>query len=155
MRHLAVGDIHGCFQALTTLAGFVPFQPDQDVLITLGDYVDRGPDSCAVLDWLIDYRRRGKLIPLRGNHELMMLAALEDDEHLHDWLACGGDEALRSYSPFPGAGTLVDVPDAHWEFIETQTRGWFETSGHFFVHANALPDCPLAEQPDYMLYWEA
>ena len=57
MRHLAVGDIHGCFKALTTLAAFVPFRAD-DVLITLGDYVDRGPDSYAVLDWLIAHARR-------------------------------------------------------------------------------------------------
>jgi serine/threonine protein phosphatase 1 len=154
MRHLAVGDIHGCFQALTTLAKFVPFRPEQDALITLGDYIDRGPGSCAVIDWLIDYRRRGKLIALRGNHELMMLAAREDDEHLREWLVCGGDAALRSYSPLPGEGQLVDVPDTHWEFLEKHTRGWFETSSHFFVHANALPDHPLAEQPDYMLYWE-
>lgn len=155
MRHLAVGDIHGCLRALTTLAAFVPFRPEQDVLITLGDYVDRGPDSRGVLDWLIDYRRRGKLVALRGNHELMMLAALEDDEHFHEWLACGGDAALRSYSKSGGEGGLTDVPDAHWEFLETQTRGWFERPTHFFVHANALPDYSLADQPDYILYWEA
>ena len=47
MRQLAVGDIHGCFKALTTLSAFVPFRPE-DLVITLGDYVNRGPDSCAV-----------------------------------------------------------------------------------------------------------
>ena len=47
MRYLAVGDIHGCFKALTTLAEFVPFYP-HDVVITLGDYVDRGPHPLAV-----------------------------------------------------------------------------------------------------------
>ena len=52
MRTLAVGDIHGCYAALTTLAALVPFRPT-DTLITLGDYVDRGPDSFAVLDWLM------------------------------------------------------------------------------------------------------
>ncbi len=61
MRYLAVGDIHGCFTALKTLAEYVPFKPD-DTLITLGDVVDRGPDSDAVVRWLIDYRTRGKLI---------------------------------------------------------------------------------------------
>ena len=62
MRYLAVGDIHGCFKALTTLAAFVPFQRD-DLLITLGDYVNRGPDSCSVLDWLIAYQRRANGVP--------------------------------------------------------------------------------------------
>ena len=69
MRYLAVGDIHGCFTALTSLAAYVPFR-DDDLLITLGDYVNRGPDSCAVLDWLIRRQRHGKLVPLRGNHEV-------------------------------------------------------------------------------------
>jgi serine/threonine protein phosphatase 1 len=46
------------------------------------------------------------------------------------------------------------VPDAHWRFLENGTRGWFETDSHFFVHANVYSDCPLDEQPDFMLYWE-
>ena len=154
MRHLAVGDIHGCFKALSTLAAYVPFQ-SEDVLITLGDYVNRGPDSCTVLDWLIDYRRRGNLVALRGNHDLMMLQARENEEAFKRWIECGGDATLASYSPFGDAGRLVDVPDTHWEFLEEGTRSWFEIKTHFFVHANAYPDCPLEEQPDFMLYWES
>jgi serine/threonine protein phosphatase 1 len=154
VRHLAVGDIHGCFTALTTLATFVPFEP-HDVLITIGDYVDRGPNSCAVLDWLIAYQRRSHLVALRGNHEIMMLQAREGKEQLRRWLEAGGDAALASYSPFDDAGRLVDVPDSHWQFLEQQTGRWFETATHFFVHANAYPDYPLVEQPDFMLFWEA
>jgi serine/threonine protein phosphatase 1 len=146
VRYLAVGDIHGCFQALTTLAASVPFQPE-DIIITLGDYVNRGPDSCAVLDWLIAYQRRGKLVALRGNHELMMLQARESTEAFQRWMEYGGDATLASYSPFGDAGRLIDVPDAHWQFFEDDTRGWFETPRHFFVHANAYPDCPLEGQP--------
>lgn len=153
MRCLAVGDIHGCFAALTTLAALVPFEPD-DCLITLGDYVDRGPDSCAVLDWLIAYQKRGRLVALRGNHEVMMLQARENEERLKLWLGYGGDAALASYSPFADKGRLIDVPDAHWQLLEDELRGWYETPTHFFVHANAYPDQALSEQPDLMLYWE-
>lgn len=153
MRHLAIGDIHGCFTALKTLAAFVPFRPD-DTLITLGDYVNRGPASAAVLDWLIHHSRTAKLIPLRGNHEIMMLQARESDEACNRWLEVGGDATLASYSPFGDPGRLSDVPDAHWELLETQTLPYFETPTHFFVHANAYPDCPLADQPAFMLYWE-
>src|SRR2546421_12463310 len=103
MRYLAVGDVHGCFTALTTLAAFVPFGPD-DVLVTLGDYVDRGPDSCAVLDWLIHRGRRGKLVAPRGNHEIMMLEARQGEEEMKTWLEVGGDAALASYSPFGDKG---------------------------------------------------
>jgi serine/threonine protein phosphatase 1 len=153
VRYLAIGDVHGCFRALRTLAAAVPFGAD-DVVVALGDYVDHGPDSCAVLDWLIAYARRGQLVALRGNHELMMLQARDGGEALREWLSCGGDATLASYSPFGDAGRLVDVPDAHWDFLEKGTRPWFEAERHFFVHANAYPDCPLDEQPDYMLYWE-
>lgn len=153
MRYLAVGDIHGCFRALTTLADLVPFRP-ADVVITLGDHVNRGPDSCAVLDWLITYQRQATLIPLRGNHEIMMLQARENAEAFDRWVGCGGAATLASYAPFGDAGRLVDVPDAHWEFLE-HTRSWYETPSHFFVHANAYPDCPLSEQPEFMLYWES
>jgi serine/threonine protein phosphatase 1 len=153
VRYLAVGDIHGCFRALAALAEFVPFRPD-DLLITLGDYVSRGPDSCAVLDWLCAYQKQGTLIALRGNHEVMMLESRDSPAVLQGWLECGGAAALASYSPFEGEpGALVDVPDEHWRFLE-QTRRWHEIDSHFFVHANALPDADLADQPDYMLFWE-
>ncbi len=154
MRYLAIGDIHGCFRALTTLAAFVPFTPE-DALIPLGDYVDRGPDSYAVLDWLLAWKRHGQLIALRGNHEIMMLQARDSEELLQRWLENGGDATLASYSPLGDAGRLVDVPDAHWEFLEQGLHGWFEIPTHFFVHAAAFPDYSLAEQPDFMLYWGA
>ena len=153
-QHLAIGDLHGCFKALTTLAAFVPFQPD-DVLITLGDYVNRGPDTNAVLDWLIDRNRRGTLVALRGNHEVMMLNARDSEDSLHRWIGCGGDATLTSYSPFDDRGSLVDVPDHHWRFLEDDLLAYYETKTHFFVHANAYFDYPLDEQPDSMLYWES
>lgn len=152
-RHLAIGDIHGCFSALQSLAAFVPFRPE-DVLITLGDYVDRGPDSQAVLDWLIQRRQQGTLVPLRGNHEIMMMQARESPGDLERWLFYGGKEALASYSPQGALGDMADVPPEHWDFLENHLRPWHEIEGHFFVHANAYPDYALEDQPDYMLYWE-
>jgi serine/threonine protein phosphatase 1 len=153
VRHLAIGDIHGCFTALATLAATVPFQPE-DLLITLGDYVDRGPDSRAVLEWLRERYQQGTLIPLRGNHEIMMLQARESAEALQRWLSYGGTAVLASYARPGTDGSLADIPASHWQFLEEETRAWYETSTHFFVHANAYPDYPLQEQPDYMLYWE-
>lgn len=153
MRVLAIGDIHGCYRALTTLADYVGFT-DADTVVTIGDYVDRGPDSRAVLDWLITYEESGTLIPLLGNHELMMLAARNSKPHHEEWLACGGDAALRSYGRYLRMGTLQNVPKSHWDFINKKCRFYYQTKTHFFVHANAYPDIPLNEQPDYMIYWE-
>jgi serine/threonine protein phosphatase 1 len=84
----------------------------------------------------------------------MMLAARDGEGELRRFLDCGGDATLASYSPFGDQGRLVDVPDTHWEFLEHETRAWHETPTHFFVHANAYPEIPLEDQPDFMLYWE-
>jgi serine/threonine protein phosphatase 1 len=150
---LAVGDIHGCFAALETLAAAVPFAAE-DLLVTLGDYVDRGPDSRAVVDWLIARWKLGRLIPLRGNHELIMLEARFSKGLENSWLAFGGDATLASYGP-PGIdGRLDDVPPEHWEFFERSCRDYYETDTHFFVHASADPQLPLDRQPAQMLFWE-
>ncbi|MEK6262073.1 MAG: metallophosphoesterase family protein [Planctomycetota bacterium] len=151
-RLLAIGDIHGCLTALETLAAFVPFA-DDDVLVTLGDYVDRGPDTREVLDWLIARLAAGRLIPLRGNHEIMLLEARESKSELRFWLKFGGREALASYSDSPDV-SLADIPAAHWRFIEHETLPYHETDTHVFVHASLVPDLPLTDQPDDVLFWE-
>ena len=157
-RHLAIGDVHGCATALRTLEAFVGVRPG-DVVVPLGDYVDRGPDSRGVLDWLIGFESRhpgASLVPLRGNHEVMLLAARHGDAAAkRTWLACGGAAALASYAVSGGRPSLDDVPEEHWAFLEERLVAFHEADGHFFVHANAYPDCPLAEQPDFMLYWES
>jgi serine/threonine protein phosphatase 1 len=152
VRQLAIGDIHGCARALVALARAVDFR-DDDVVITLGDYIDRGPNSYAVLDWLIAIQQRVRLIPLMGNHEVMLLRARESREKLGHWLECGGKATLASYSPLGDAGRLADIPDHHWQFLEEETLRYFETDDHFFVHAGVYPEEPLDEQPDFMLFW--
>lgn len=153
MRVLAIGDIHGTFNALAALVSAVELTAD-DLLVTLGDYVDRGPDSAAVLDWLIERRQNGKLVALRGNHERMMLDSRSDYRTREYWLSYGGDATLDSYFRRGGEGELSDVPEAHWQFMENVCQNWFETDTHFFVHANALPDMSLDDQPEYVLLWE-
>ena len=139
MRYLAVGDIHGCFKALETLAAFVPFSND-DMIITLGDYVDRGPDSRAVLDWVISRQQTGNLVALRGNHELMMIEARDNTQAFKVWLRAGGDATLASYTRFGAGADRVEIPESHWRFLKEGLHGWFETEKHFFVHAGAYAD---------------
>lgn len=147
MRHLAIGDIHGCLRSLVAVTQAAGVRAT-DVVVTLGDYVDRGPDSRGVLDWLVEFARRGHLAAIRGNHDLMMLRAREVGSGTGEWLEAGGDAALASYG-----GTLRAVPQTHWEFLEA-TRLWYETDSHFFVHANVYPDYALEDQPEFMLLWE-
>ncbi len=89
MRILAIGDIHGCSVALDALLAVVQPQAD-DLLITIGDYVDRGPDSSGVIQRLLKLQKTHNLVALRGNHEVMMLAARGGPEELAEWLECGG-----------------------------------------------------------------
>ncbi|MBN8604863.1 MAG: serine/threonine protein phosphatase [Planctomycetes bacterium] len=153
-RHLAMGDIHGCYEALRALCDLVELRAD-DTLITLGDYCDRGPNTYAVLDWLIHLKSICNLRPLRGNHDIMMLNAREANSAFRQWMDAGGDMTLQSYAPFDGdAGSLADVPEAHWRFLQDNLLPYFETETHFFVHANVYAEMPLAEQPEFMLYWE-
>jgi serine/threonine protein phosphatase 1 len=153
-RILAIGDIHGCAFALETLLRAV--LPTRDELIvTLGDYVDRGPDSAGVLNRLVSLATTHRLVALRGNHEQMMLAARDGGGgDLALWHACGGDATLMSYCPFDDRGTLADVPDAHWEFLDRRCVDWYETDSHFFVHGGVVPHLPLARQSPVVLRWQ-
>ncbi len=156
MRTLAIGDIHGCLTALKTLLEFVAPTAD-DRIIALGDYVDRGPDSRGVLDFLIALHAGGQLVALRGNHDEMMAdARIRPVGDWTLWLACGGRETLQSYGVSdPVLSDLKEVPESHWTFLERDCLDWYETETHFFVHANAYSDLPLDDQPRAMLLWEA
>jgi serine/threonine protein phosphatase 1 len=149
-RLLAIGDIHGCSTALDALLALVAPTP-QDQIVTLGDYVDRGPDTCGVVDRLIELHSSHQIVSLRGNHEIMMLQARRGGQPMAFWMAVGGQEALASYSP---TGRLSEVPKSHWDFIQETCVDWHETEGHFFVHGSVQQDLPLDKQPSSKLHWE-
>ena len=152
-RHLAIGDIHGCFEALQTLIEFVEVSED-DTVVTLGDYVDRGPSTKQVIDWLLDFEDNGNLIALRGNHEIMMLNARINQKDKQYWGRFGAVETLESYARNDDHDAdLVDVPDAHWHFL-SRLQKYYETHSHIFVHAIVSPQLPLNEQTDRTLFWE-
>lgn len=148
MRHFIIGDIHGQYRTLRALLDVVPLQPN-DTVVTLGDYIDRGPDSKLVIETLLEWKTGFRLVPLRGNHEVMMLHAREDPQAWEEWGRTFGSKTLESYC----AKTPEDIPAAHWEFLERTYRS-YETETHFFVHANADPLIDLDQQPDYMIYDE-
>ncbi len=149
MRLLAIGDMHGCLTALEALLAEVRPCPE-DTVVTLGDYVDRGPDSKGVLDRLLRLAGETTLVPLLGNHDLLFQEALDGELANYDgWLAVGGRQTLESY------GRLEDVPAAHRQFLSATCRLWFEPEQEevFFVHGSAYPGLPLAAQPEEWLLW--
>jgi serine/threonine protein phosphatase 1 len=152
MRTLAIGDIHGCYTALTALLREVrPVRSDQ--IVFLGDYIDRGPDSRRVIETLLKLQGRCKTVFLRGNHELMMLDARESFLKADIWQSCGGIETLVSYGAEQRMDWPAAIPDAHWSFIENTTRT-FETAKHICVHGCLDPELDLKDQPDWVLFWE-
>lgn len=153
MRTLAIGDVHGCSVALDALLAFVKPGP-RDLVVTLGDYVSRGPDSRGVMERLVEMSKVGRLVALRGNHEQMMMDARESPGDLGLWTMCGGDAALRSYATIDEEGNLVDVPDDHWHFLDHFCLNYYETATNIFVHAGLHPGTPMHEQPTYLLRWE-
>ena len=147
-RLFAIGDIHGCATALGTLIEVISPRPD-DTVVALGDYVDWGPDSRSVIRQLIELSGRCRLIPLMGNHEELLLGALESDSALRSWLDLGGEQTLLSY---PYDGTNIIDP-GHVEFIRG-CRDYHEADDVLFAHAGVDPDLPMARQPALKLRWE-
>ena len=140
-RVIAIGDIHGCATALRAMLNVIEPQAD-DTIITLGDCVDRGPDSCDVIEQLLELRERCQLVPLLGNHEEMMLTHIGGRSQPDNWLLCGGDATLNSYKQGPQGAF---VPTEHIDFISS----WgdvLETATHFFAHGAYDPEQPLTSQ---------
>jgi serine/threonine protein phosphatase 1 len=153
-RTIAIGDIHGCSEALAALIEAIKPGPE-DTLIPLGDYIDRGPNSPGVLDQLLALADRCQLVPLLGDHEEMLMHALSDKAAFKTWLTCGGVQTLRSYGWAAGGPRSVLaswVPSRHRDFLAS-CRPYQETGTHLFMHAGFLPDLPMDQQPGQVLLW--
>lgn len=147
-RVIAIGDVHGCADALETLLEIIEPNSD-DTLVLLGDCIDRGPHSKRTLQLLLDYREKCRLVPILGNHEEMLLTAIDRPFTLDDWRACGGETTLRSY----GVSDPLKLPAEHIDYIRTWID-YYETPTHFFAHANYAADIPLNQQTWEFWRWE-
>ena len=147
-RTIVIGDIHGCSHAIDALIRAIAPGPD-DTLITLGDMIDRGPDSRGVVDLLIDVSSRCRFVPILGNHDEMLLDALHDPRALAMWTSCGGAATLDSYG-----GTLDGIPEAHRDFLRS-CLDWYATDGHFYTHACYSEALPLERQSAIDLRWRS
>jgi len=149
-RLLAFGDIHGCRVQLRALLDTVA-PSEQDQLVFLGDYIDRGPDSAGVVDDLLELRKRGlHCVFLRGNHEQMLLDVLAGGDPA-TFLFNGGGKTMANYR---ARGAWPPPPD-HLAFFE-QLPVLYATGRFIFAHAGLRPGLPLAEQsPDDLLWIRA
>jgi serine/threonine protein phosphatase 1 len=146
----AIGDIHGCVDKLRSLLNRIWVNWDQDTIVFLGDYVDRGPDSRGVIELLIDLKKRhpGHVIFLKGNHEWMFQQFLKG-ENRELFLVNGGQNTIKSYSDETGR---TEIPQSHLDFIDHLDL-YFETNDYVFVHAGLRPFVSIPEQSPEDLMW--
>lgn len=149
-RLIAIGDIHGCSAALRAILDAIDLR-DDDRIVTLGDYVDRGPDSRGVIEALLELDASGRLVSLLGNHEEMMLGALRGTYPRPAWLQYGGVATLDSYG---FVGDLKVIPQEHLDFLD-RCLSYYETGDFIFTHANYVADEPMDRQPAEALRWQS
>ncbi len=155
-RVYAIGDIHGCAEQLANLHRLIEediaSRPiDAPLLVHIGDYVDRGPDTAGVLARLAS----GDVIPgvptvnLMGNHENTMLEALSGERAAAtDWLFAGGKPSLESYGVDPAShrdSWAPAIPPEHIVFLKSLVLMHRE-GGYAFVHGGVRPGVALENQ---------
>lgn len=153
MRLLAVGDIHGCATALETLLATLDLRTG-DTLVSLGDYINKGPETKKTLNILMQLFDQGFLIPLLGNHELKLLSALHNGNAQVGSDILVDPATLASYADETGNLSLDCIPTAHQHFLQRCCRRGLETDRHIFVHATLDADKPLSDQPSQALFWD-
>jgi serine/threonine protein phosphatase 1 len=168
-RIYAVGDIHGRDDLLASLHARIE-QHARDfggrrVLVYVGDYVDRGPDSAGVIDRLVNNPLSGfETVHLAGNHEAFLLDFLENPQEGSIWMMNGGEATCESYGidfwslegedrfAALNAALKTKIPDSHRRFLDS-LRLRHEEGDYLFVHAGIDPERPPDDQDDYDLMW--
>ncbi|MDJ0949503.1 MAG: metallophosphoesterase family protein [Alphaproteobacteria bacterium] len=170
-RVYAIGDVHGRFDLLNALHARILKDAEgrsagRRVLVYLGDYIDRGPDSRQVVESLIREPLPGfETVYLKGNHEDYLLKFLERPNKGPNWFWNGGLQTLRSYGielrgDPADLAFLEDVrislqralPESHLRFYRSLALHHRE-GDYLFVHAGIRPGLPLARQDEHDLMW--
>jgi serine/threonine protein phosphatase 1 len=148
----AIGDIHGCLDKLRSLMLRCEKHADGRPMsfVFVGDYIDRGPQSSAVIDCLIDLKAEHgeNVVTLMGNHEAMALAAFDGSGPVRLWLAQGGLATLESYR----VAEPAELPRAHVDWLRALPLS-YDDGRRFFVHAGVNPRASLEAQDDFDLLW--
>lgn len=169
MRIHAIGDVHGRLDLLERMHARIAAELAQDPprewrIIHLGDYVDRGPDSAGVIEFVAARTRENpRVLALAGNHETKFLAFLASIEQWQQFADFGGRETALSYGVDIDFSTLAGlregheklkraVPESHMGFLNG--LGYSAAFGDFFFcHAGIRPGVPLDEQSTHDLTW--
>ncbi|WP_211746621.1 metallophosphoesterase family protein [Paenibacillus sp. Marseille-Q4541] len=165
IRTIVISDLHGCYDEFNALLRKVKYQPEQDQLILLGDYVDRGPRSKEVVDQIMQLQREHGIVVIRGNHDQLFLDAILKNEDAR-WIRNGARQTLESYCEISLSPEQLDQAtyeeakayikthfSHHLEFL-TSLPYYYETDTHLFVHAGINPFyTDFKDQPEDDFIW--
>jgi diadenosine tetraphosphatase ApaH/serine/threonine PP2A family protein phosphatase len=145
-----IPDIHGRLDLLDEGLAEIAARSkgEEDTIVTIGDYVDKGPASKGVIDRLLSGVGRFELVSLKGNHDAMMADALRDHSKMTDWVGKGGDTALASYD-----GDPANVAQSHIDWLD-RLRLFHVDAHRLYVHAGIDPESPLDRQSEKTLLWK-
>jgi len=150
-----IGDIHGQLGMLENLMAKIPWRPHKDALFFLGDYVDRGPDSKGVVDYIVSLTENySRISCVLGNHEAMLLDYLAGVNR-ELYLANGGGSTLRAYNKEKGymkSLFLREIPKSHITFYNS-LKPYFELEDYYLIHAGFRPGVPMARQSKTDMIW--
>lgn len=150
-RYFVIGDIHGCLSHLERMMEELRprLRPEEDAIVFIGDYIDRGPDPRGVLERIIAIRQEfPHVICIMGNHEDMFLTWVTTGKDLDLYLFNGGGVTIRSYQE----GGEFRLPPEHLNFISSLPL-YYETEDYIFVHAGLRPGVQLQQQDRFDLLW--
>ena len=151
-RVFIIGDIHGCLDMLRRLMDRIDWRPEDDGLIFIGDYIDRGEDSKGVIDYILEISNRFPCVEcLMGNHESILLDFLNGRDFSTFFLN-GGAKTLSSYRLYHQVGTDSLIPDHHLAFLKS-LRPWIELEDYYVVHAGFRPGVEPGRQSMEDLLW--
>ena len=171
-RIYAIGDLHGCLDLLNTLLAWIETDvreagAKRNVLVFLGDYVDRGSQIKALVDRLAGgFPFMQETIYIRGNHEHTLMRFLAGEGVSWNWFKYGGLETLKSYDLTPPTdpeeATAIEpalsielasiFPERHRQFMENLELHWSDGE-YLFVHAGLKPGVALSDQDEHDLLW--
>lgn len=157
-RVLAIGDVHGMYEKLIKLMDKIRFNPDEDLLIFLGDYIDRGPDPGRCLQYIFALQQQypDVVVCLMGNHEVMMSSYFMQKrgnynnlivDYAGSWLDNGGLETLKQLDEMD-----ADTKEELLQWVMNLPVK-FQYQDYFFCHAGVDPDVPLAVQNEFDMLW--
>jgi serine/threonine protein phosphatase 1 len=156
-KRYVIGDIHGCLKSFQALVRDKIKLHQEDTLFLVGDYIDRGPDSRGVLDYIMELQKESYMIrPIMGNHEYMLLLSLEDEEEFEHWQKNGSKQTLMSFGiPEEKVGdieSIYDIPEVYIDYL-SGLKYFEETEDFYFVHAGLAKGINTPTEDMHTLLW--